>query len=299
MSDNQVQRIPGNRGLRGESHAPASLKLHNLRLPKATASVLPPKVADVSGGLSNWGMLGNGPDPGNLPCYSPNGCGDCGPAMTEHARMSKAAVNGTFPSTFRPPHTAYTQEIYIGYQHSMGETGTCPDNGVYNLSWLTWLYQQTKTHPGYDEFAFAEVDFTNVPSGWTQADVIHRAMVDFRGVLVGIILPPDYAGQFMRAEPWSVSATNQPDPSLAHDVFLGAYGAEPEGAKKSGFTYQLVDHADDWFATWGVWQPATVAWETACITDAWVILTKEDAERAGYDYQQAITAIESMLNGNA
>lgn len=294
MTD-QIERVPGRRGLR-ESHAPANLKLHNFRTVAPTT--LPPAHANVGGQLWNWGMLGNGPDTDNLPCY-PYGAGDCGPAMTEHARMAKAITSNGFPASFRTPHTRYTQELYIAYQHAMGETGTCPDNGVDNLSWFTWMYQQTKTHPGQDVLAFAEVDLTVLPAGWTEADVIHQAMIDFRGVCVGVILPPQAEAQFMRAEPWSISATDQPDPNVAHDVFLGAYGAPPTGLADTGIQYSLVDRASDWFVTWGNWQGATVAWDSAAITDAWVILTEEDANRAGYDYAKAITEIESMINGNA
>ncbi len=290
MTD-QVGRVPGRRGLR-ESHAPDSLKLHNLRTVAPTTK--PPASADVGGGLSNWGMLGNGPDSGNLPCY-PNGAGDCGPAMTEHARMAKAATDGKFPTTFRSPHTRYTQELYIAYQHAMGETGTCPDNGVNNLSWLTWMYQQTKTHPGMDVLAFAEVMPNETPAGWTPADVIHQAMIDFRGVCVGVWLPPQAEDQFFQLEPWSISPTNQPDPNEAHDVFLGAYGAPPKGLSPFFLNSERVN---DWFVTWGHWQGATVAWDSAAITDAWVILTKEDADRAGYDFEKAVTEIESMVNGN-
>ncbi len=288
------ERIAGLRGHR-ESHAPEGLKLHNLR---TTAPEMPPASADVSGGLSQWGMLGNGFDPDNLPCY-PNGAGDCGPAATEHLRMAKAAIDGKFPTDFRPPHTQYTQELYIAYQQAMGEPGQCPDNGVTNLSWLSWMYQQTKTHPGMDVLAFAEVDLTNLPAGWTAADVIHRAMIDFRGALVGAMLTDQADGQFVRAEPWSVSPTDPVDPTQAHDVLLAAYGAEPVGATNSGVTYRFLTNADDWFVTWGTWQPATVAWESAAITDVWVILTKEDADRAGYDFEAAVAQIETMLNADA
>ncbi len=294
-----TSRIPGLRGLR-ESHAREGLKLHNLRVAEPT---LPPAKADVSGGQVWWGMLGNGPDAQNPPWF-PNGAGDCGFAMFEHARIAKAAIsttNGvtTYVDGFRPPHTRYTLDQYVAYGLAQGEPGPYPDEGVTNLAMLTWLYQQTKTQPGLDEIAFAEVDLTNIPTGWTKADVVHRAMVDFRGALVGVSLPDQAEGQFMRAEPWSVSPTDMPDPNNGHDVLLAAYGAEPEGAIATGLAFQLVDRADDWFVTWGSWQPATIAWESAAITDVWVILTREDAERAGYNFNAAVAEIETMLNEHA
>src|SRR6266851_4396148 len=53
---------------------------------------LPPPVypVDVTGGVADWGMLGNGPDP---TCTThPNGVGDCTFAGRQHYRMAKAAA---------------------------------------------------------------------------------------------------------------------------------------------------------------------------------------------------------------
>ncbi|MHB2029846.1 MAG: hypothetical protein ACYCPT_13690 [Acidimicrobiales bacterium] len=198
MSDQNTPPIrqAGLRGLREESHAPEGLKLHNLRKAGAPALTPLPASADVSGGIVNWGMLGNGPDPQNPPWF-PNGAGDCGFAMWEHLRMAKAAVSTkiegstsvtTYVPGFRPPHTLYTLEQYVAYGLAQGEPGPYPDFGVSNLSMLTWLYQQSKANPtGEDLVAFAEVVLPQT-SAQDNADTIHRAMIDFRGVMVGVLL---------------------------------------------------------------------------------------------------------------
>jgi hypothetical protein len=295
-----TNRIAGLRGLIRESHAPDALQLHNLALPGTTPTP-PPATADLGHGISNWNMLGNGPDPHNIPCY-PQGAGCCGPAMTEHARIAKAALgagdgSGVFDPGFRPPHTPYTQELYKAFGLAQGEPGPCPDYGVDNLTWFTWLYEQNQKTPGIDVVAFAEValDPDHIPAGWTVADVIHNAMVNFRGACVAVTLNKDAEAQFERLEPWSVAANDPADPDLGHDILLLGYGAPPTGLDP-GYTYTNADSAMDWFITWGAWQGATVAWDSACITDVWVIMTREDAEAAGYDFDAAIAAIETMLN---
>lgn len=296
-----MSRQAGQRGIRRESHAPDALKLHNLRAVGAQDQTPPPASYLIASDLADWGMLGNGPDPGNLACY-PHGAGDCGEAMWGHKRMASAFVANvdnqpTFADGFRPPHTAYTQDLYIAYQHAMGEAGECPDNGTDNLSFFTWLYQQTKTDPGYDLVAFAEVDLTQIPAGWTVADVIHRACVDFRGCCVGVELTEDAEQQFNMWEPWTISSSDPVEPTMGHDIFLGGYGAVPAGLALEEQGYANAKAASDWFVTWGQWQGATVAWDAGAIQDVWVVMTKEDAEAAGYDFDAAVAAIEAMLNG--
>ena len=56
---------------------------------------------DVSGGITDWLMLGNGPDP-SVPQH-PDGVGDCTFAGREHYQMAKAAAGAPRSSTGRPP----------------------------------------------------------------------------------------------------------------------------------------------------------------------------------------------------
>ncbi len=185
----------------------------------------------------------------------------------------------------------------MAYGLAQGEPGPYPDQGVSNLAMLTWLYQQTKQHPGEDLLAFAEVALPGT-SAQDNADAIHRAMIDFRGCLLGLILTDQAFGQFERGEPWSISAANPLDYQEAHDVALVAYGDRPTRVP----TYikePIAPTVNDWVITWADWQSMTVAYDAAGITDAWVVMTHEDADRAGYDYNAAIAEIETMLNARS
>lgn len=243
-------RTHGRRGAR-ESHAP-HLRLSQFR----STAPAPPPSGDVTGGLREWGMLGN----------DQYGC--CGPAATMHARMAKALVSvqdgtPTFEPGFVVPTAEYTEALYFGYGRAMGEPGTQPDQGVENASWLRWLFGQGLI--GW----YAELDPTD-------PDEVHQAMLDCRGVLVAVQLTDDAEQLFGQHQPWTLAQGEQPNPQEGHDILLVRYG--PEG---------------DTFVTWGALQEATVPWDASCITDAWCFGTPEDAQRAGYDADAIIAAIRS------
>ena len=252
-------RKAGKRGKRPAVHVP-ELRLHNFR---RAAPEPPPAAADVSCGIVDWGMLGN------------DTIGDCGPCATEHDRMVKACVSPATPTAapgyeqgFVMPTAAATLSLYYAYGIAQGEPGPSPDQGVDNASWLAWLFSQ-----GVIE-AYAEVDVASPGA----ADRVHRAMVDFRGVIVGTHLTDDAEALFEAHEPWTTATGESPDTNKGHDILLVAY-----------------DDTGDTFVTWGADQKSTLAWDAACIDEAWVILTKEDADRAGYDFAAALKAIHDHL----
>jgi len=80
-------------GLRGRLPVKAPAERFNIQYVSAyLPAPLPAPVypVDVSGGVIDWGMLGNGPDP---TCTThPNGVGDCTFAGRQHYRMAKAAA---------------------------------------------------------------------------------------------------------------------------------------------------------------------------------------------------------------
>ena len=212
-------------------------------------------------GVTVWGMLGN------------DTLSDCGPAAIEHSRIAKAAqgaaADGTpiLPSTFAAPTEAHTASWYFGYGISQGEPAPAPDQGVDNKSMLMYLYNITAgvipTPAGDDitEWAFAELDVTN-------PNEVHQALLDFHGVLMGCSLTDQAETEFSDHQPWTVTASEQPDPNNGHDTWLVAYDAEGETT-----------------VTWGALQRITVDWESAETAggdlDMWVIVTAEDAARVG------------------
>jgi hypothetical protein len=264
-------RRAGKGGRRPARHVPELA----LDLFRPRVSSVPPE-GDVSLGLLDWYMLGN------------DTLGDCGPAMTEHARMAKgllalAKVKGT-PSAyvpgFRRPTTQMTTGLYYAYGEAQGE-GPDADEGVDNATWLAFLFADTqaKIAAGQDdieEFAYAELDVTS--PGWV--DQWHADMLSFHGVLTGVNLTDDAIQLFEAHQPWTVANGEQPDPQLGHDILVVSYNAD----------------MDNW-VTWGTTQASTRAWTEACVDEAWVIVTKEDAERAGLAYPALLAACKAIGGG--
>jgi predicted secreted protein len=241
----RARRPSGKRGKRPAVHVPA-LRLRNFAPPSSP----PPPTGDVTSKITNWLMLAN------------NKYGCCGPAATMHYRMAKAG-------RVIPECTdSYTTGLYFAYGTAMGEPGPYPDQGVDNATWLKWMFDQ-----GHIE-AFAEIDAHDVA-------VVHQAMLNFSGVLIGVNLTPDAEQDFEMQVPWDVSATDQPDPNAGHDILLVAY-----------------DQNSDTFVTWGGLQKATVNWDQAAIDEAWVIITTEDATRNGVD-MLSLQAQIHLLGGTA
>lgn len=187
----------------------------------------------------------------------------CGPAATDHYQVAKAGdvslIDHLGGSGVLP--------LYFEYGIAQGEPGPYPDQGVDNGTWLKFLFDK-----GIIE-AFAELDPNN-------ADEVHQGMLDFGGVLTSVSLTADAEQLFGAHQPWTVASGEMPDPSMGHDILLAKYG--PEG---------------DTFVTWGALQLATVAWDSACITGAWVIVTSEDAARTGVDIA-ALKAKITALGGS-
>jgi hypothetical protein len=268
-------RPAGKRGLRAASHIP-ELELKNFGYTVGTA----PLTGDVSGSLQDWGMLGN------------NRYGICGPAATEHGRMAKALLsvaNGvpTFEPGFKVPSDTETEALYFAYGISQGEPGPQPDYGVDNATWNTWLFQQTQlaklAGDDVQEFAFGEIS-TSTPN---LQNFIHQSMLDFHGVLIGVYLPDTAESDFENRIPWHVTAQDQPDPRLGHDILLVRYDATGN-LVISGY------HVGEQFVTWGGLQWSDVNFDLDAITDIWVFVTAEDAARTGVNYQGLLATCKSL-----
>ena len=243
-------RIAGKRGrLRG---------LGRLAMPFVTSYTAQPLPAarypvDVSGGITDWGMLGNGPDP---TCTThPDGVGDCTFAGREHYRRAKAAAY----------HEAETWETsdelvaeYLAYDHGQDEGAVISD------LLLAW-YKAGKI------LAFAPVDHTSPAA-------VDAAMQAFHGVYAGVNLTDDADDLFSQGVPWTLANGEQPDPDEGHCIVKVRADGE----------------ALDGWVTWGADQPSTRAWTAACLQEAWVIITPEDAEAHGVDVAALRADIEAL-----
>lgn len=208
---------------------------------------------DVSQGITDFGLDGNGPDP-TLTITVPGvdlsqGVGDCGPCGYEHDRMLAGAT----------PTANETVELYFRYTDNQ-------DSGVVIADFLLWLYRQ-KLIEGFAPVELATVD---------------QIMAEFgRGIVLGVNLTDDADQLFSEGKPWTVANGETPDQNEGHVVLKvksqGASGANGYGT----------------VVTWGALQEADWTWLQACVEEAWIILTTDDAAKLG---PEAFAALQADLN---
>lgn len=252
-------RVPGHRGRKPARR----LALRHVHSYTATGTLPPPVYpVDVSGGLTNWGMLGNGPDPA---CTThPDGVGDCTFAGREHYRMAKAAA-GRETEAWETSDALVAE--YLRYDHGR-------DEGAVIADLLLHWYKTGKI------LAFAPVDHTDPAQ-------VDAAMQAFHGVYAGVSLTDDADELFSEGKPWNVSGGQHPDPGEGHCIVkVGSEGTPLAGYSK-GVCY------DTW-VTWGALQKSTATWSQACLDEAWVIITQEDADAAGLNLSALRADIDAL-----
>jgi len=218
---------------------------------------LPPPVypVDVSAGITDWGMLGNGPDP-TVPQH-PNGVGDCTFAGRQHNRMAKAAAAGEQEQW---ETAAALVNEYLTYAKGK-------DQGA-NMAELLLHWYKAGTILG-----FAPLDHTNPAE-------VDSAMATFHGAYVGVNLTDDADSLFTQHQPWTVANGEQANPNEGHCIVkVTADGSQFDG-----------------WVTWGALQLSTLAWTKACLEEAWVIITEEDAQNASLDIAK-LQADINVLHG--
>lgn len=229
-------RTPGHRGRLPVKPAGERFPIQYLGAYLRAPLPAPAYPVDVTAGITDWGMLGNGPDP---TCTThPNGVGDCTFAGRQHYRMAKAAAQ----------HLAEqwesTDELvaeYLKYDHGKDQGANIAD---LLLSWY---------HAG-KIVAFAPLDHTKPAE-------VDAAMAAFHGVYAGVNLSDDADSLFQQGKPWTTAAGQRPDPADGHCIVkVASDGSE----------------IDTW-VTWGALQRSTLGWTSACLEEAWVILTQDDA----------------------
>ena len=191
---------------------------------------------DVSGGITAWQMLGNGPDP-TLTVHDGKPVGDCTFAGRQHLRMAKAAANAE-TETWETTNELVTE--YLKYDHGK-------DEGANIADLLLFWYKAGKI------LAFAPVDHTDPAA-------CDAAMQAFHGLYVGVNLTDDADALFEKGQPWSVDNGERPDPNDGHCIVK---------VKADG------QQIDTW-VTWGALQESTTAWTKACVDEAWAVVTSED-----------------------
>jgi hypothetical protein len=216
---------------------------------------LPPPVypVDVTAGITEWGMLGNGPDPA-VPQY-PDGVRDCTFAGRQHYRMAKAAAAGQQEQW---ESCAALVAEYLAYDKGQ-------DQGAQMAELLLYWYQAGTI------LGFAPLDHHNPAE-------VDSAMATFHGAYVGVNLTDDADSLFTQHQPWTVANGEQPDTNDGHCILKVAADG---------------NQFDSW-VTWGAVQQSTLPWTKACLEEAWVIITEEDAHNAKVDVAKLQADINAL-----
>jgi hypothetical protein len=193
-------RIPGKRGRLAPSGYPGPRFLHEYgALP---APVYP---IDVTGGITDWQMLGNGPDP--TCTVAPNGVGNCTYAARQHYRMAKAA-RGREQEKWETSNQLV--EEYLAYDHGQ-------DVGA-DMAQLLHHWFGLKMIVGY-----APVDHTDPAA-------VDAALQAFSGVYVGVNLTDDAEQLFSDGKPWTVAHGEKPNLNEGHCILkVSADGRGTDG----------------------------------------------------------------------
>jgi hypothetical protein len=91
-------------------------------------------------------------------------------------------------------------------------------------------------------------------------------------------LTDDADNLFEQGQPWTTANGEQADPNDGHCIVK---------VKADGSQY------DGW-VTWGAVQESTLSWTTACLDEAWVIITEEDAQATSLDIGKLRADIDAL-----
>jgi hypothetical protein len=203
-------RVPGRRGRLPKLPPDQRLPIQYAHAYMKAPIPAPTYPVDVSGGITDWKMLGN------------DEFGDCTFAGREHLKMAKAAAVGTLASETWEGDQALIQE-YLAYTHG-ADTGA--NIGLLLLSW--WRAKKIR--------AFAPVDHRR------RADC-DSLMQTFHGLYAGVELTPDADALFGQGKPWTVADGQHPDPNEGHCIVkVGATGAGP-GEFDAWVTWGALQHS--------------------------------------------------------
>jgi hypothetical protein len=187
--------------------------------------------------------------------------GDCTFAGRLHYQLVKAAAGD------EPAPTETAEQLvaeYLAYDHGQ-------DVGANIADLLLFWYTSGKL------LAFAPVDHTDPVA-------CDAAMSAFHGLYAGVDLTDDADHLFEEGEPWSVGSGQQPDPADGHCIVkVGARGGPVE-----------TPGGSDTWVTWGALQRSSLGWTAACLSEAWVLVTQEDADAASLDIAKLRADIDAL-----
>jgi hypothetical protein len=214
---------------------PRTLKMKDY----VSATYTPPPFASYTYGITNWGMMLNGPET-TMPAGVPSeGLGDCTIAACGHAIQvwTKDAVTVTDALILQK------YEKWCGYV--LGDEST--DQGGNELDVLSdWKNQ---TLGGHVLRGFAD------PQPQNFGHIMH-GIAEFGGVYIGLQLPNSAMDQTNAGEIWDV-VENDGGIAGGHAVYCPAYHVKDTSTKNGATTITAI--------TWGMQQKMTEAfWDKYC-----------------------------------
>lgn len=250
-----------------------------------------------TGGLTDIGMGGNGPDP-TLSVNGGNPAGNCGPnAAPKNVGQTTAALGGV---TETPWSSDRITNLYFLYEAIEAGVSWRPpplavawsqadiaeaaqlDQGVDLGDWLLWSAthdeqgNQVAVGAGLVD-GFVAVGLDEMEAGLGTADA----------VIAGVNLNDNADQQFNDWEAgtnpagWDLPAGEAPDPNEGHAIeYAEAHSASGPFA----------------WGSWGAFVPSTLVWREKCPQQAFAILTKETCESKGLPWE-AIASDISALGG--
>lgn len=246
--------------------------LHELDLDLNGAVTFP---VDVSEGITEWRMLGNGPEDPNDPVTVPMPAGDS-------------------------PETGEGDCHWAGWGHDTMLAGALPTANQILTAYNAWSAQSQGVPPGQEQDEGTNMgdalvwglthDETGaeVPLGQGMVTLfapLHPATLGAamqkygRGVLMGVNCTDADQANFPHG--WVGPPTNQPDPQDGHVVYLVVLNADGSAVVVS----------------WGQKVPADPSWMGACPEEYWILLTPADRAKLGDAAYNQLAAIMATLPG--
>lgn len=230
-----------------------------------------------TGGLTSFGMFGNGPD-NTLTVNGGNPCGNCGFCGFYHVRMMAAAFSGEAVPSFTANEVVTDYFTYMAIVAQIAwrpppvgtpwsETDVLQasqiDDGVDLGDMLLWKFQQG------DLDGFVAL----------QLDEVDAALSQFGSIIAGWVLTDQTDDDFNRNVVADVGPGNEPDPRDGHCMPIEAVDMQ------GGYT-----EANTWAGSLRM----TSAYRQACLQQAFLVLTKEQAAAHNFPLQQTETILKDL-----
>lgn len=252
---------------------PPKIHKRTLKLAKYLGALAPvPASCDWGGMVTDWLMLGNGPD-ANVTFSNFQGAGDCTCAGAGHAILEWQAQTGR-PVTVTAMDVLAAYSAITGYDPAQTDAnGNNPTDGGAAMTDVL-EYWRTNGICGHKIGAWLKVDHTNLKE-------VFAAAFLFGGLYTGVTLPDNAMDDFMASQPFN-DTSEPPDEVDGHCIWIPSY-----------------DAAQMNLVTWAKKIQASLAWTGKYVDEMYVLLDPDwispvGVSPSGLDWPQ-LTADFNLL----